>query len=107
MLEFASVGAVIVADVVLLYIVADFVVDVVSLPFQYLYVAVISFLNIAYNVASDADTFKLLNAVVASLFVFHPTNVYPFFVALVVKSTAELYPTVADVFVADVPPFSE
>ena len=65
LLEFASVGAVIVADVVLLYTVADFVVDVAALPFQYLYVAVISFLNIAYSVAPDAGAFKLLNAVLS------------------------------------------
>ena len=47
---------------------------------------------------------RLVRAVVASLFVFQPTNVQPLFVAVGVKSTAPSYATVALVFVAEVPP---
>ena len=47
-----------------------------------------SFLNIAYNVTLLVFIFKEDNFVVASLFVFHPTNVHPDFVAVGVKSIA-------------------
>ena len=48
---------------------------------------------------------RLVSPVVAFLSVFQPTNVQPAFVAVGVKSTADLYATFALVFVALVPPF--
>ena len=59
----------------------------------------------AYRVTLLVPIFKLLNLLVASLLVFHPTNVQPDFVAVGVKSMASPSSTMALVLVADVPPF--
>ena len=52
-----------------------------------------------------APIFKFVSFAVAVLDVFQPTNVQSDFAAVGVKSIEFPYVTVADVFVADVPPF--
>jgi len=56
-------------------------------PFALYFTVYVFALNIAYTVILLFDIVSVSNFVVAALFVFHPTNVYPVFVAVTVKST--------------------